>query len=326
MRAVVLLLLCSVVPVLVDGSRLHHVPDITDRPFLSMQELEEFADLSEDNARNQFMNMLIRLDNGLDAKGEPVGNGGDKALSRGEVAVKIVRVQSERQRYDASYHLDETDADDDGLASWDELKLHVDKLAIPQVLVAQRFLVADEDKNKYLSPEEVKAFFHPDSHPSMFNCIALEILFMLDENKDQFLSFEEVQMNRIKKVWSNIEDYAVDLDHLPLLFTYLDANDDRKLDVNDLKKFLSEHYDRRIEELVDAIFEVADSNKDDKLTVNELWDTHEHFIGTHHDRQHGTTPPHKIADALERRHHRDDAKKGHHHHGHDHDHGDHDEF
>lgn len=53
--------------------------------------------------------------------------------------------------------------------------------------------------------------------------------------------------------------------------------------------------------------------QDNFLTTDELWRNHEQFIGSHHDRRHGSTPPHKVADALEARHHRDDHAHGHSH-------------
>jgi hypothetical protein len=46
--------------------------------------------------------------------------------------------------------------------------------------------------------------------------------------------------------------------------------------------------------------------QDRLLTVDELWNSHEQLIGTHAHRKHGTTPPHMLQDALDKRHHAHD--------------------
>lgn len=44
-------------------------------------------------------------------------------MSRGELAIRLVRVERDRMAQDAMSHVDELDEDGDGLLSWDEVKL-----------------------------------------------------------------------------------------------------------------------------------------------------------------------------------------------------------
>lgn len=43
-------------------------------------------------------------------------------MSRGEVAIRLVRVEGERQNRDAQSHIDEIDTDEDDLLTWTELQ------------------------------------------------------------------------------------------------------------------------------------------------------------------------------------------------------------
>lgn len=54
------------------------------------------------------------------------------------------------------------------------------------------------------------------------------------------------------------------------------------------------------------IFPHLSRTQDRLLTTDELWNSHELLIGTHAHRKHGTTPPHKLQDALDKRHHAHD--------------------
>lgn len=62
-----------------------------------MAELESFANLSEDDAKHHLLNLFPSMDNGLDARGQPDGSAGDGAISKGELAIRLVRVEQDRQ-------------------------------------------------------------------------------------------------------------------------------------------------------------------------------------------------------------------------------------
>lgn len=288
------------------AKHLHHAPPLSDRPILFIQELEEFAELSEDDAKKHLGNLLQSLDNGLDAEGEYTGDGGDGGVDRGELAIRLTRVELDRMSLDAALHVDEADADGDGLLTWAELTQMTAELGLTPMLAVKRFAQADRNKDKYLTESEVIAYFHPDVEPRMFSTLAQEVIAMLDEDKSDDLDVSEVSRRHLDRLMPNRSQYAVHLDHLSPLLTHLDEDNNRRLSVKEMKKFIEEHYTERIEELVDAIFQVVDDNKDGMLTIEELWNNHEHLIGSHASRQHGATPPHKIQDALERRHHQHD--------------------
>lgn len=131
---------------------------------------------------------------------------------------------------------------------------------------------ASQNQDKFLTENEVLAFFHPDIEPRMFITLAEEVIAMLDEVRPPtprllavplpprtsiqfdlalFISFpalrnvqdksgdldaSELARRKLDTLMPHRETYAVHLDHLTPLLTHLDDNNDRRLDAKELKR------------------------------------------------------------------------------------------
>lgn len=137
--------------------------------------------------------------------------------------------------------LEDTDADDDGKISWDEILQDTygtdpEDLVVDEKIITvdkQTFEAADIDQNGYLDPEEFKAYTHPEETPRMFPLLLKQALDENDIDKDGFISFQEYIGNRATaedKEWVVIEKNKFDYEH--------DKNGDGQLDSDEILSWL----------------------------------------------------------------------------------------
>eukprot|EP00055_Hartaetosiga_balthica_P010683 m.46386 g.46386 ORF g.46386 m.46386 type:complete len:337 (+) comp7265_c0_seq1:70-1080(+) len=264
-----------------------HLPLISDRSILFVQELEEFSELSEEDAKLHMINLFSSMDNGLDIQGEPIGGGGDGVLSHGELGIRITRVELERQYMDAIRHVALADKDDDGLLDMNEA-LDALKDQSREEILKIRFQTADKNRDGWLSINEAIGYFHPDTQPNMFPILVTEVIQALDMNGDLKLDREEVSINSIQshKSRASIVHAPVDLYSISSLFSMLDEDRDGLLSPRELLKYMEKQYENRITNLVDEIFSIVDANHNNEITPEEMWESHEVFIGRHGEHHH----------------------------------------
>eukprot|EP01147_Barroeca_monosierra_P009841 gene9841-2034_t len=268
------------------AGELKHLPPIQDRPILFNQaELEEFMDLSEENVKLHLINLIQAMDSGLNHEGEYSGDGGDGSISFGELAIRIIRVEFDRQSLDAVYHIVEADSDDDGLLSWEEVALQ-NKVGLD--IARRRFEFADKNKDGWLSETEVEGLYHPETTPRMFPLLSQELMRALDLNDDRRLDKSEVSLDAMLSSFKDLSTFPADLAQLSSWFNWMDKDKDTFLTLNELLSYFEYLHNNRIFTLVESLFLQIDDNKDRALDADEIWRHHELLIGSHG--KHQTAP------------------------------------
>lgn len=189
------------------------------------------------------------------------------------------------------------DKNNDGKISWEEYRSSVydhmsdedfedQDLSLEQMSKRdeRRFITADEDHDGNLSRKEFAAFLHPEDYSHMKPIVVKETLEDLDLDGDGFISEDEY----IKDIYANDDDHNPNQNHeerpkwLQIEYehfrTIRDINRDGKLDESEVQKWLMPiDYDHVVVEARHLIDE-ADSNNDDKLSLDEVLGDYELWI------------------------------------------------
>ncbi|KAL3320352.1 calcineurin inhibitor [Cichlidogyrus casuarinus] len=150
----------------------------------------------------------------------------------------------------------------------------------------KRWAAADLDKDGELSFEEFQAFSHPEDFAHMRDIVVDETLQSMDLDKDGYISVDEY-----------VADLGKALDHLPYdpkvdkrpdwaekeainFDTWRDKNHDGKMDREEIAQWvMPEKYDPHMAE-THHLFYHADESKDHQLTIKEVLDHQDVFIGS----------------------------------------------
>lgn len=175
---------------------------------------------------------------------------------------------------DAKARLKHLDTNKDNKVTWEEfLKSKEDIGATTEEQKKRRFNHADEDKNGWLTQDEITSMFHPEEKPHMFDIVVDEYLEMADNNKDGFLSYDEYKIKMAKKGKANQKVAKK-------FFTQQDKDQDGKLSRDEIKQWLASintasHAKKQAEMLMNT----ADDNKDGLLEEKEILNHLDLFMG-----------------------------------------------
>jgi len=172
--------------------------------------------------------------------------------------------------------LQDMDKDKDGKLNVTELLTGIqtaegvenDKFAIVAALEREKFKVADGNKDKLLDELEVAAFFHPEIHDGMLEHMAENALNEKDKDGDDLLTMHELLAAQDDEDEASSDGgEALDEDYVRT-FKNLDKDGSGKLDIKELLEWESGRI--HMKEAMQALMEIADTNKDKHVTVEEV--------------------------------------------------------
>lgn len=181
---------------------------------------------------------------------------------------------------------DEMDSDKDGKVSLDELLDNTFGAPMPEdvklpepdaqqaaeeerikkekELEKQKFKLADKNGDGFLDQDELPAAFYPETHDGVLALTAAAALKSKDKDGDGELSPAEFWENEDEDV-----DEATQADQ-KADFEKLDLDKNGKLNLDEFKAWESGHF--HTSDAMNSLFEVADEDKDDELTADEVDD------------------------------------------------------
>lgn len=172
--------------------------------------------------------------------------------------------------------LQDMDKDKDGKLNVTELLTGIqtaegvenDKFAIVAALEREKFKVADGNKDGLLDELEVAAFFHPEIHDGMLEHVAENALNEKDKDGDELLTMHELLAAQDDEDEASSDGgEALDEDYVRT-FNNLDKDGSGKLDIKELLEWESGRI--HMKEAMQALMEIADTNKDKHVTVEEV--------------------------------------------------------
>jgi len=130
-------------------------------------------------------------------------------------------------------------------------------------LESQKFSAADVNGDGFLDEDEVPALLFPESNSGVLELTVASTLAQKDEDRDGFLALHEF--------WGGTQEDGQELfisDEEKEEFKKIDRNDDGRIDFEELKAW--ETGRAHAEHIMKTLFNLADTDKDDLVTADEL--------------------------------------------------------
>lgn len=259
-------------------------PDYDSEAFLGTEEVKSFRDLSPEETKERLGKLCAKVDADKDG-----------FITEEELEKWIVFTQQRYIREDAEKQFSTHDKDKDGKIHWDEYRKETygflddpsveqeqpDGFSYQQMIVRdkRRWETADKDGDKACTMEEFQAFLHPEEFEHMKDIVTKETLEDIDKNKDGFVDLNEYIGDMFNAEDGGEEPEWVETERQQFK-EHRDENKDGKLDLNEVKKWiLPDDYSHSVAEAKHLV-QQADDDKDDKLTVEEIINHHETFVGS----------------------------------------------
>ncbi|XP_075991858.1 reticulocalbin-2-like isoform X2 [Anticarsia gemmatalis] len=243
----------------------------------SVKEAEEFDRLSPDESKRRLGQLIPKMD-----------LNGDQLIDRLELKKWILKSFINLSREEAEERLQEADENHDGAVTWPEY-LHLfgvdseDEVAPDDTgdtgmsLQEEKAMwaVADANSDGQLELEEFEVFTNPEEHQEMHQFLINQTLREKDTNRDGVIDFMEYVGDRgvqQDKEWLISERDKFDND--------LDVNRDGVIDLAEIHTWIIPNNEEIADEEVDHLFATADDNHDDLLSVDEILEHHDVFVGS----------------------------------------------
>jgi len=250
--------------------------------FLGQEEAKTFDDLAPEESLRRLGIIVDKIDGDQDG-----------FVTEAELKAWIKKSQK-RYIYDSvDRQWKDFDTNNDGLITWEEYRnvTYGTYLEDPspsddgydyQKMMARderRFKMADRNGDHIADKEEFTAFLHPDDYDHMKDIVVLETMEDIDKNGDGFIDLEEY----IGDMY-NHEDEMEEPDWVASekqqFHEFRDKNHDGKMDREETMDWiLPSDYDHAEAEAKHLVFE-SDTNKDGKLTKEEILNKHDLFVGS----------------------------------------------
>lgn len=239
---------------------------------------EEFDQLPPEEAKARLEELAIKMDRDEDG-----------FVDRLELIDWILRSFKLLTQEEAAERFEDEDKNGDGKVTWDE---HVSEaFGSPQKISDsdsedndlrlleeddRYFKAADANGDGVLDKNEFPKFSHPSEFPEMQETLYEETMKRKDVNKDGYLSLEEFTTEDPDKPLSN-EQYLAEKERFEVDY---DKNGDRKLDKEETLNWLLPGNDEVAEQEAEHLIMNADTDNDGKLSIQEIIDHHELFVGS----------------------------------------------
>ncbi|XP_074641938.1 calumenin-A-like isoform X2 [Tubulanus polymorphus] len=137
----------------------------------------------------------------------------------------------------------------------------------------KKFMVADLDKDNFLSLDEYDAFLHPSEHKHLNDVEMERVMEEHDKNKDGKVSFEEFMGDHKPE---KEEDQIAEKEN----FKEHDKDGNGYLSRDEVQAWSLPTFDEAAIEEAKHLINESDKDKDGKLTKEEIVDAHEVFVGS----------------------------------------------
>lgn len=244
---------------------------------------EEYDHLPPEESKKRLFSLALKMD-----------ANGDKYVDKKELVNWVLKSFKTLTEEEAMDELEDEDGDEDGKVTWEEhlaetygmydddkvLNNAKDSPEELEMLENDRelFKAADLNRNGILEKSEYPGFSHPEEFKHMHQVLYDQAMRKRDQNKDGFLSFEEFMADHHgSPLVPTTEHYAMEKDR----FTKdLDLNGDKKLDKEEMLLWLIPNNVETAENEADHLIESSDTDKDGKLSIEEIVDHHDIFVGS----------------------------------------------
>ncbi|CAL1273633.1 unnamed protein product [Larinioides sclopetarius] len=244
---------------------------------------EEYDHLPPEEAKKRLFSLALKMD-----------ADGDKYVEKKELVNWVLRSFKMLTEEEALDELEDEDGDEDGKVSWEEhvaetYGMYDDDMVLNQAKDSpeelemlendrELFKAADLNGDGILDKSEYPAFSHPEEFERMHQVVYEQAMRKRDKNKDGYLSFEEfIADNHGTAPVPTTEHYAMEKDRFTNDF---DLNGDNKLSKEEVLIWLIPNNLETAENEADHLIESSDSDKDGKLSIQEIVDHHEIFVGS----------------------------------------------
>uniref|UniRef100_A0A646QJC0 Reticulocalbin-3 n=1 Tax=Hemiscolopendra marginata TaxID=943146 RepID=A0A646QJC0_9MYRI len=257
--------------------------------------IEEFERLTTEDAKKKLKEIVLTMD-----------KNNDGLVDKEELTNWVMKSLSLLSKEESEERFQEADANADGKVTWKEYVADMygfsnnadgQSFGEDQKMIKEDkeiFEVSDVDRSGILDKDEYRAFTHPEEYEHTMEVIFKRTLNEKDIDLDGFLNFEEFignERNEHDKEW-----YLSEKDRFEKDF---DKDQDGKLNRQELLLWLSPNSRESAEEEADHLIESADDNKDQVLSINEILDHHDVFVGSEiTDFGHHLENTHKFKDEL----------------------------
>ncbi|XP_072047359.1 calumenin-A-like isoform X2 [Amphiura filiformis] len=264
-----------------------HNNDYDHDAFLGEEEAKTFNDLSPDESKRRLGKIADRID-------------ADKDGFVTETELKEW-IEHQQNRYITDHIKERWDIHDenkDKIVSWDEY-LQTSYGAIEEELVKleenermdfrtmikrdkKRWAAADVNKDNNLDYDEFVGFIHPEEKEHMFDIVVEETMEDIDKNHDGKLTVDEYigDMYHRKEGETESEEPEWVKTEREQFKSFRDKNGDGHMDSKEVKDWiLPTDYDHAEAEAKHLVYE-SDTNRDQKLTRQEIVDKWDLFVGS----------------------------------------------
>ncbi|XP_067006847.2 reticulocalbin-2 [Anabrus simplex] len=245
----------------------------------SVKEAEEFDQLEPGEAKRRLRILVSKMDLNK-----------DNAIDRNELHAWIVRSFKMLSKEESHDRFEDADENEDGIVTWSEyvadaygiqgdedISLTGENVEDEKLIKEDKkmFEAADKNKDGSLDKDEFLMFTHPEEHPEMLPLILKQTLEEKDLDGDGFISFQEYIGERGKlqdKEWLVAEKDKFDHEY--------DKDGDGKLNGPEILSWVVPSNDEIAEDEVSHLFAASDDNHDEMLSMEEILDHHDTFVGS----------------------------------------------
>lgn len=245
----------------------------------SRQKAAEFDGLSAEESKRRLKALVEK--GGMDANG-------DGFVDKEELSNWVLKSFKNLAMEEGEDRLEEDDEDDNGLVSWEEYlkgsfdidELSKDKGNRNELLEEDKVLwkAADINGDGFLDAQEFAAFHSPEEFEHMHDILVKQLLERRDHNKDGFIDFAEyISDERGEVPDARSEQYISEKDKFESNY---DRNGDKKLDWSECLDWIVPNNTEIAENEAQHLITSADDDNDGRLSVQEIIDSHEVFVGS----------------------------------------------
>ncbi|GIY49305.1 calumenin [Caerostris darwini] len=241
---------------------------------------EEYEHLPPEEAKKRLFSLALKMD-----------ANGDKYVDKKELIDWVLKSFKSLTEEEAMDEMEDEDENDDGKVTWEEhvsetYGMYGDDLVVNQtpedmeMLENDRelFKAADVNGNGVLEKSEYSGFSHPEELEHMHQVVYEQAMRKRDKNKDGFLSFEEfIADNYGSSPVTTTEHFAIEKDRF---INDLDLNGDHKLSREEVLIWLIPNNVDTAKNEVAHLIKSSDTDGDGKLSIQEIVDHHDIFVGS----------------------------------------------